>query len=1017
MWRRSKDLETIDASEKTLSTASDLADDKHYFGSLLEGLTSLTGVANDSRLPFQQGVEVFESSFSSVDQNGLMVIDEAFQVQSPLVRTNKYGGECKGGHFAFQSRYWLCQDNDTMTLGQLPFEGVSLFPSEGKEEEETVSLDGESIELGGDFCPNDQLNIESWNHGFPQECIFALHNFNVKNCFSSSNRVLETEQNVFLSSTCLEQSITGETNSSFSENKDGSTMDVNGFQFHDHRRAHYASNWMKANRMFAELYESLEKTNSIEDDMNAPKEDSNYRSSDRSSFETEEPHKIELEHSSSLSRDSELDSKDQTSQKPAESIMAISASEETPVWTPQQAKESLEKTEFEKLSVLLEQVENENHSLRLSLTRLQQDLEESRNETSHAKAQVSSLVSDLANSNRIINETVVTRSTLNKKDPGSRSQNSVKAAGFFRGQQQQSTYSEYLEETSKRSLISSTSGTMVSNQSSLKSFISRTSSVPSVNQTPMSRTQSLAKTDEFEAERLAFAEKLVMKEEMITRLEKQVNSSKVQLRQMEAGIDGLETRFTREINTFKAETVKQYQRMFEKCTELISVSTTSETGLKDLKQELQKFTGTLQKEVRNLEKEVSVKTTHNNEMEERIKTLSSDIEAKIKILNEAESRSDQLTHEIIHTKLQNEEKARKVLQLETIVAQLEDELTKLKSTAKGVNSCEDVQVLNERISSLELGLAGYESQNRELIKQLKTAEKKLAIRNEDDVEHQEILKKEKNSLNLEIIDLTEKLEDYEQEIASLKREADQQVDAVAQCASLEEQVKSLLEANRELELHFTRRKKHIDELQGDLKELRVKVNNQDRYHGFDSYLSNDTVSSQVDAVIQAERRYSDLEQILGVVQEERDRLVRDSTTKGSALRSLIKENQALSTSIKRQQKESSKLSKRLSAAKTEIATLRADIKSAQSSQNANNGVSELNPVNIDVMQELVSAKIALAEMDEELIKVRRELHASSMRNTELVGKLVSLESLYYKPKSRSTKKRFILRRKTTRFTI
>lgn len=65
--------------------------------------------------------------------------------------------------------------------------------------------------------------------------------------------------------------------------------------------------------------------------------------------------------------------------------------------------------------------------------------------------------------------------------------------------------------------------------------------------------------------------------------------------------------------------------------------------------------------------------------------------------------------------------------------------------------------------------------------------------------------------------------------------------AVGRCVQLEEQVQSLQKANQELELHLTRRKKHIDELQGDLKELKLKVLNQEQDQGFDSYVSNDTV--------------------------------------------------------------------------------------------------------------------------------------------------------------------------------
>lgn len=74
-----------------------------------------------------------------------------------------------------------------------------------------------------------------------------------------------------------------------------------------------------------------------------------------------------------------------------------------------------------------------------------------------------------------------------------------------------------------------------------------------------------------------------------------------------------------------------------------------------------------------------------------------------------------------------------------------------------------------------------------------------------------------------------------------RKAAQDQVDAIAQIAILDEQVQSLQKANQEFEFHLSRRKKHIEELQGDLKELKMKVLHQERDQGFESYVSNDIV--------------------------------------------------------------------------------------------------------------------------------------------------------------------------------
>jgi len=62
--------------------------------------------------------------------------------------------------------------------------------------------------------------------------------------------------------------------------------------------------------------------------------------------------------------------------------------------------------------------------------------------------------------------------------------------------------------------------------------------------------------------------------------------------------------------------------------------------------------------------------------------------------------------------------------------------------------------------------------------------------------------------------LLEKMVDMEQENGSLKEEADQLDKALDKCASLAEQLGIAQKINQELEAHLSRKKKHIDQLQG-----------------------------------------------------------------------------------------------------------------------------------------------------------------------------------------------------------
>jgi len=443
-----------------------------------------------------------------------------------------------------------------------------------------------------------------------------------------------------------------------------------------------------------------------------------------------------------------------------ESVLDVDSPQQQDSKSTEPIKQSLNET-----PCFPKDLQDENSSLKLSLSRLQQELAESQSETNRANARVCTLVSDLASANRQLSENLG-KTSMKKKELTSKSPNRTQT-GLCR---QQSAYSEYCDGASKKSIISNISG-VASNRSSLKSFVSRTSSIPAAQDKDLKKTQSLTKTDEFEAERLAFAEKLVQKEEVIAKLQKQVNFSTAQLRQLEVGIDGLETRFTREINVFKTENTKRYQSMFEQSLELISAETVSEKGLKDLKQELQKLSGAVRKDVRNLQQELASSSSVNNTLEEKIQSLDSDLEVKIQMLNEAEEHSTRLIHELQVKTSENEEQTQKIHHLEDLLAAVKGELAEFKSRdLEHRGHLEELRSHNERVSGLEAGLADYESRNQDLFRQLEHAQRKLAMRDADALEQMELLNKENNNLKNQNIALQERLSETEQELASLKQD-------------------------------------------------------------------------------------------------------------------------------------------------------------------------------------------------------------------------------------------------------
>jgi len=132
---------------------------------------------------------------------------------------------------------------------------------------------------------------------------------------------------------------------------------------------------------------------------------------------------------------------------------------------------------------------------------------------------------------------------------------------------------------------------------------------------------------------------------------------------------------------------------------------------------------------------------------------------------------------------------------------------------------------------------------------------------------------------------------------------------------------------------------------GELKELRLTLQNHKTDSGFAS--EDQPVSAQVDAMLGAEQRYSELEKVLASVEAERDQLIEEKASKNKMIHTLVKENKSLSSALKKQQNFNSGLSSKLEEAKSEIATLQSSFTyrgSRGSSRNNEDGGPELMQV-------------------------------------------------------------------------
>lgn len=618
------------------------------------------------------------------------------------------------------------------------------------------------------------------------------------------------------------------------------------------------------------------------------------------------------------------------------------------------------------------ELEQENRILKASIARLESDLTLSRSETTSANARVSALSNELV--------------TTKMKIEGGAKKSIIGRLGSGESNisRQMSAASDSIESGSKRSFLSRKGSTASTSSSRSGCFRGETSNIP--------RAMSAQMQEEVEAQKLALAEKLVQKEEMIAKLEKQLSYSKTQLRQLEAGIDGVETRFDREIEMFKREVVGKYQAVFQRGQELLSSTERNEQGMDHLRKEIQKVLATIQQDMRTLEVTIQKKEQHQARLEDEKRCVQQNLEKKKRECEEAEKYIGELREEIEDWKVKNAELREEIQDLKQTREYLNLRLADLNITGEETtnqDSLAEIQALKGRISSLEAGLAEYESKNRSLVDELSNVRSKLTqdTPNED----MDLLAKENAKLKQEISEVSDKLADMEKENSGLREESDQLSSALNMCSCLEEEVQSLKKMNQEMDGHLARKKKHIDELQGELKELKLKMHNHHTDLTFDSYTSQDTVSSQLDAVLQAEQRYGDLEKILSNVQAERDHLIEEKSAKNKMVSSLTKENKSLSATLKKHQKQAVQLTSKLDEAKTELAALQATI---QAASGCSSSLSKSNQeAEMEIMQELVRAKVSLAEMDEKLIKLRRDHHKALARNVMLAAKANRLESL------------------------
>lgn len=341
----------------------------------------------------------------------------------------------------------------------------------------------------------------------------------------------------------------------------------------------------------------------------------------------------------------------------------------------------------------------------------------------------------------------------------------------------------------------------------------------------------------------------------------------------------------------------------------------------------------------------------------------------------------------------------KITELENTIEELEFKISSMKTQRlvpdglQGATQSKELDAMRERISQLESDLSEEQKKNEALQRTRDDSEgPPFLLTDAQQMRNMEEMEKENIELKKELLEVSEKLVDMEEQNTSLKDEIENHSDFFGQCLSLEEELEANKRINRGLVDHLNRRKKRNENLQKELDMIRQQIGELEGGRGRKRTKEHKAVMSNLmEEMILHEKRYEELDKILSGVQAERDGLLQEKASLNKMMHSLIKENKVATQALEKLRSEKPAAQERLEEAKKEATKLRAQLRvEAIARQHAGKN----NPaaaVEEDIMSKLVTSQISIAEMDERIQKLRKELHKSVARNMYLVSKSSRME--------------------------
>lgn len=522
-----------------------------------------------------------------------------------------------------------------------------------------------------------------------------------------------------------------------------------------------------------------------------------------------------------------------------------------------------------------------------------------------------------------------------------------------------------------------------------RSPIPRASSSPVCQSVPTKLTkQQTLQTEEWEAAKMDFAEKLGHKEEMIQMLREQLQASANGLDGLGDGIDSLEKHIENQLTLYHNDVSQKFEDLLKASTEIQTSESVIEKRATAMQFQISNMIKTYAAEIEQLNTQCqSLQDEKSQELEE----LELMLDNKTQTLEETRNRMESMSDE---AKRQQE----KITELENTIEELEFKISSMKTqrlVPDGLQAAAqslELDAMRERISQLESSLSEEQKKNETLQKtRADSEETSFSLEDAQQARELEEMVKENNELKKELLEVSEKLVDMEEQNTSLKDELENHSDFFGQCLSLEEELQANKRINRGLVDHLNRRKKRNENLQKELDMIRQQIGDLEGSRGRKRTKEHKAVMSNLmEEMIMHEKRYEELDKILSGVQAERDGLLQEKASLNKMMHSLIKENKVATQALEKLRSEKPAAQERLEDTRKEVTRLQAQLK-VEALARRQAGKSDASAVGDDIMGKLVAAQISIAEMDERMMKLRKELHKSVARNMYLVSKSSRME--------------------------